>query len=65
MATQAYEYNPTQGDVIDVKKAVGLTQLHLEDAKKMALDKLGSTEPAVIAALVQAIAINFRNVKLR
>lgn len=65
IATHIPTYNPTPGDVIDSKKATSLTQLHVVEAKALALETLGSTDPVVIATLAQAIAINYRNIKLR
>jgi hypothetical protein len=65
MATHIPTYNPTPGDVIDSKKATSLTQVHINEAKAVALETLGSSDPLVIATLAQAIAINYRNIKLR
>ena len=65
MATHIPTYNPTPGDVIDSKKATSLTLLHVNEAKAVALEALGSSDPQVIATLAQAIATNYRNVKMR
>jgi precorrin-6B methylase 1 len=65
MATHVPTYNPTPGDVIDSKKATSLTQLHVNEAKAVALETLGSTDAQVIATLAQAIATNYRNIKMR
>lgn len=65
MATHIPTYNPTPGDVIDSKKATSLTLLHVNEAKAVALEALGSSDPQVIATLAQAIATNYRNIKMR
>lgn len=65
MATHIPTYNPTPGDVIDSKKATSLTLLHVSEAKAVALEALGSSDPQVIATLAQAIATNYRNIKMR